>query len=184
MPRILTQGSSPESAAIRASVRSRIDHDAGIASVLDNFCKITHGQPPIAFPADDHDWPETGCDLQWVDGLDGFPDDRLVRPIKPNRDAPPGGAISVDRPRCRIAHVGIDRHPAASLGFRTAPRHNGIGRLLKRVSDWPIRPPCFGEDRSNAKGLLRVQGGHPRSDDLNQTALCGWPFMLRFSRIA
>jgi hypothetical protein len=46
-------------------------------------------KPSITLEADDHDWSKSGSDLQRVDGFDGFPDDCLVRPFKPDGDSPP-----------------------------------------------------------------------------------------------
>jgi hypothetical protein len=64
-------------------------------------------KPPITREADDHQWPDTGCDLQWVDALDGSPDDLLVRPVEPDGDRSPGGAVTLGGLRRRSAHAHI-----------------------------------------------------------------------------
>jgi len=70
-------------------VGSRIYHDPAIEPILDDFHEIMDRKPSITLEADDHDWSKSGSDLQRVDGFDGFPDDCLVRPFKPDGDSPP-----------------------------------------------------------------------------------------------
>ena len=95
----LTQGPSPKSGLIRASVRSRLGRGSTTMQVScpcrTISAKSWTGSPQSPLP-DDHHWPDTGRDLERIDGLSN---DLLVQPIEPNRDDAPGGAIAVGGPR-------------------------------------------------------------------------------------
>jgi len=61
-PRTIAQ-ISPDPGKCPVEVTSSIDHEAGIVPVLDDLDEIMDRQPPVTLPADDCDWPKSGCRL-------------------------------------------------------------------------------------------------------------------------